>query len=80
VSRIEFADVVSDNEVVAAQIKDAERAAEPTAVKVRVCRPYRVLHEGVAFIAGETLDIPNDQAQLWIRSGWVEPVSLKGKK
>ena len=63
-------------------IKSAEQsAAEPSTIKVRVNSPYRVLHEHVAYIAGETLEVPNDsEHQLWVKSGWVEPVVTKGSK
>jgi hypothetical protein len=85
-SRVVFIEIPDPDPVkefsVAGQIKAAEKsAAEPSTIKVRVNSPYRVLHEHVAYIAGETLEVPNDsEHQLWVKSGWVEPVVTKGSK
>jgi hypothetical protein len=47
-----------------------ENSATP--VKVRVLANYRVCHEGKAYVGGETLEIPRDEAhEIWIQSGWV---------
>jgi hypothetical protein len=59
----------------AAAIKDAAKAP----VKVRVCDRYRVVHEGKAFIGGETLCVPAETADRWLKFRFVEKVS-RGKK
>jgi hypothetical protein len=70
----------SELSMAAQLVKAAEKsAAEPSTIKVRVNSPYRVLHEHVAYIADETLDVPNDKEhKLWVQSGWVSLV--KGEK
>jgi hypothetical protein len=77
---IEIPEPVKELSMAGQMIKAAEQsAAEPSTIKVRVNSPYRVLHNHVAFIAGETLEVPNDsEHQLWVQSGWVSLV--KGEK
>jgi hypothetical protein len=64
---------------VAVAIKDAQKDAAKALVKVRVCDRYRVVWEGKAFIGGETLSIPADTAERWLKFKFVEKVS-RGKK
>jgi hypothetical protein len=59
----------------AAAIKDAPK--EP--VKVRVVNRYRVVWEGKAYIGGETLCVPAETAERWLKFRFVEKVS-RGKK
>jgi hypothetical protein len=59
----------------AAAIKDAPKAP----VKVRVCDRYRVVWEGKAYIGGETLCVPAETAERWLKFRFVETVS-RGKK
>lgn len=55
-------------------IKEAQAAVVPT-IKVRVNKPYRVIHEGNAFIGGQMLTVPDDvEHSRWIESGWVTKV------
>jgi hypothetical protein len=43
-------------------------------VKVRVCDRWRVVHDDKPYVNGETLTVPENVAQEWERSGWVEKV------
>jgi hypothetical protein len=76
-----FVEVPESRPVTAASlaIKEAEVAAARTRkIKVRVNNPYRVIHEGNAFVGGQTLSVPDDlELSRWIESGWVTKV--KGK-
>jgi hypothetical protein len=60
---------------VAAAINDAPKAP----VTVRVCDRYRVVWDGKAFIGGETLSVPAETAERWLKFRFVEKVS-RGKK
>lgn len=62
----------------AAAIKGAEKAATKAPVKVRVCNRYRVVWDGRAYIGGETLSVPADTAERWLKFKFVEKVS-RGK-
>src|SRR5271163_3532663 len=62
----------------AAAIEDAVKAPKAP-VKVRVCDRYRVVWEGKAFIGGETLCVPAETAERWLKFRFVETVS-RGKK
>lgn len=42
-----------------------------SAVKVVVNEPFSVTHDGVSYGPGETADVVESVADLWIRSGWV---------
>jgi hypothetical protein len=67
---------------VAAMTADAaEKDASGPPVRVRVIAPYRVCHEGKAFVGGQTPSVPAATAEYWIKMKWVErvPVSKKGK-
>lgn len=44
-------------------------------VKVRVRAPFRVVHEGNPHTDGDTLTVPVNVAQEWVRNGWVEQVT-----
>jgi hypothetical protein len=63
----------------AAALEDAQKAAAKAPVKVRVCDRYRVVWEGKAFIGGETLCVPAETAERWLKFRFVENVS-RGKK
>jgi hypothetical protein len=52
-------------------IVEEQTVAEKT-VKVKVKAPYRVVHEGDPYSNGDELTVPEDAAQLWLRSGFVE--------
>jgi hypothetical protein len=44
-------------------------------IKVKVVGNYRVVHEGKAYIGGESLEIPDDaEHKIWLQSGFVEIV------
>jgi hypothetical protein len=60
-------------------ISDAAKDAAKAPVKVRVCDRYRVVWEGKAFIGGETLSVPAETAERWLKFRFVENVS-RGKK
>jgi hypothetical protein len=64
---------------VAQAAKDAAEAAAKAPVKVRVCDRYRVVWEGKAFIGGETLSVPAETAERWLKFRFVEKAS-RGKK
>jgi hypothetical protein len=55
----------------AANIKAA--VEKPSAsIKVKVVGNYRVVHEGKAYIGGESLEIPDDaEHKIWLQSGFV---------
>jgi hypothetical protein len=56
-------------------IKEARAAAT---IKVRVNKPYRVIHQAKVFLEGQVLTVPDDdEHSRWIQSGWVTKV--KGK-
>ena len=60
---------------VAALINSAEAEVRAAPVKVRVNKPYRVIHEGKAFVGGQTLTVPNDVIHSrWLDAGWVTKV------
>jgi hypothetical protein len=50
-----------------------EAAENPAAlIKVKVNEPYRVLHEGNAYVGGDVLEVPDDKEhKIWLQSGWV---------
>jgi hypothetical protein len=59
-------------------VKNAEAAAQASPIKVRVNKPFRVVHGGNVFLGGQTLSVPDDEEHSrWIQSGWVTKV--KGK-
>lgn len=44
-------------------------------VKVKVREPFRVVHDGAAYVGGQVLNVPADeQHRFWVASGWVELV------
>jgi hypothetical protein len=55
----------------AANIKAAvEKPSAP--IKIKVNEPYRVLHEGNAYVGGDVLEVPDDKEhKIWLQSGWV---------
>ena len=61
-----------------AKIVKAAEEKPSTPLKVKVVEPYRVCHEGKAFVGGDTLEIPDDKDhKIWLQSGWVQPVKEK---
>lgn len=58
---------------------EAIRNAPKEPVKVRVINRYRVVWDGKAYIGGETLSVPADTAERWLKFKFVETVS-RGKK
>jgi hypothetical protein len=48
-------------------------------VKVKVIDRWRVVHDGKAYVKGDTLTVPESVAQEWQGSGYVEPVTTRGK-
>ncbi len=47
-------------------------------IKVRVSDRWRVVHDGKPYVKGDTLTVPENVAQVWERSRWVERVTSKG--
>lgn len=43
----------------------------PPSVFVTVNAPFQVVHHGIVFGPGETVQVPEGVAALWITSGWV---------
>jgi hypothetical protein len=53
-------------------IKEARAAAT---IKVRVNKPYRVIHKGKVFLEGQVLTVPDDdEHSRWLTAGWVTKV------
>jgi hypothetical protein len=46
-------------------------------VRVRVSDRWRVVHDGKPYHTGDTLSVPENVAQEWERSGYVERVTGK---
>ena len=46
-------------------------------VKVKVIDRWRVVHDDKPYVKGDTLIVPEDVAQEWERSGYVERVTSK---
>ena len=46
-------------------------------VKVRVSDRWRVVHDGKVYTKGDTVTVPENVAQEWERSGYVERVTDK---
>jgi hypothetical protein len=55
-----------------------DRTVPEKTVKVRVKAPYRVVHEGDPHSNGDELSVPEEVAQHWLGSGFVERVISKG--
>jgi hypothetical protein len=49
-------------------------------IKVKVLAPYRVCHDGEAYVGGDTASVPEKVGQEWEQSGWVERVTSTAKK
>jgi hypothetical protein len=47
-------------------------------VKVRVSDRWRVVHDGKAYVKGDTLTVPENVAEEWERSRWVETRNWQG--
>jgi hypothetical protein len=53
--------------------KNNARAA--ATIKVRVNKPYRVIHKGKVFLEGQVLTVPDDdEHSRWLTAGWVTKV------
>jgi hypothetical protein len=63
----------------AMSLEDAAKAGAKEPVKVRVVNRYRVVWDGKAYIGGETLSVPAETAERWLKFRFVETVS-RGKK
>jgi hypothetical protein len=62
-------------------IKDAEAATATAAtVKVRVQKPYRVIHDGKAHIHPDVVTVPEHLAADWESAQWVKRVQTKKEK
>lgn len=48
--------------------------------KVKVHKGIQVVHEAKVFDNGETVDVPDEVAQFWVRSGWCSEVKSKGTR
>jgi hypothetical protein len=58
---------------------DAAAAESDRPVRVQVVEPYRVVHEGTAYVFGDVAEVPAQLADEWIKSGWAQPREL-GRK
>lgn len=77
VSAVTFISIKPENtehNPVAEAVKEAAKAAALEVVKVKVCGKYRVIHEGKAYVGGDVVEAPKGTAEVWIRSGWAEPI------
>jgi hypothetical protein len=54
-----------------------EQSMPEKQVKVRVSDRWRVVHDGNACIFGDELTVPENVAQQWERSRWVERVTAQ---
>ncbi|GBE65860.1 hypothetical protein MFM001_23220 [Mycobacterium sp. MFM001] len=58
-----------------AAITDAEAKEAATPIRVRVNKPYRVVHQGVPYTGGDRISVPNDKTTAaWLAAGWVTKV------
>jgi hypothetical protein len=51
-----------------------EKTVPEKTVKLRVKAPFRIVHEGNPHTDGDTFTVPENLAQEWERSGYVERV------
>jgi hypothetical protein len=54
-----------------------EKAMPEKTVKVKVSDRWRVVHDGKPYVKGDMLSVPENVAQEWEQSGYVERVSDK---
>ena len=47
--------------------------------KVKVIAPYRVCHEGNAYVGGDAVTVPAEIADHWLRHKWAAPVPTRSK-
>ena len=64
-------------DIVPPSVKAANSAVKDVPTNVRVIAPYRVVHEGNAYVGGDELTVPQSLADEWLRSKWVEPSKEK---
>jgi hypothetical protein len=59
----------------------SDKTEPPKSVPVTVNKPFRVIHPDTreAHTKGDEITLPQDLADLWIRFGWVNPVTTKEK-
>lgn len=48
-------------------------------VKVRVIAPYRVSHDGKAYVGGDAVTVPAEIADHWLKNKWVQLVPARSK-
>jgi hypothetical protein len=60
------------------QIKEAEAVA--ATVKVRVQKPFRIVHEGKPYTEGDIATVPEHLAAEWEQAGSVKRVQAKKEK
>jgi hypothetical protein len=63
----------------ASMILEGQSMPEKT-VKIRVSDRWRVVHDDKPYTKGDELTVPEDVAQEWERSRWVERVTTATKK
>jgi hypothetical protein len=55
-------------------IRETKAVADKT-IKVRVSDRWRVVRDGKPYIKGDTVTVPENVAQEWEGSGWIERVT-----
>lgn len=59
----------------------AKALAEEDVVSMAILDPYRVVHDGVAYLPGQTAAVPASVGDWWTTNGWAEPApEQKGKR
>lgn len=76
---VEGAGPVKAPSTVSAAIKAAQAAATVTTVRVKVLAPYRVCHQGVAYVGGQTVTVPAAVANRWLADRSVELAPARPK-
>jgi hypothetical protein len=59
-----------------------EKKTDVPSSKVTVAEPYRIVHETVAYTAGESFTVDDVTAARWEKAGWVKrtkPTTSKAK-
>ncbi len=63
--------------VIATQINEAKAKDAGQPVKVKVKKPFRVIHEATVYTGGDVVEVPSNTADEWIAARWAEPVAAK---
>jgi hypothetical protein len=75
---VTFVNVSESQPVSSAALAVSNAEATARNIRVRVNKPYRVVHGGKVFLGGQMLTVPDDvEHSRWLTAGWVTKV--KGK-